>query len=333
MATLTNPLNVKNGSTVYACTCYTTTAEATPTTITGGSCWELKNNNTVCYVGLWPTSVSGGSYHTPLKIKKSNVEYYVETKVVNNYTVTITQSSNQTIKVTCNGSTYTSTFSAPAGSSYTVTVTPSTGYTAGAPSSASGYVNSNITITASAASKAKYTVTITQSSNQTIKVTCGGTTYTSTFTAEYGATWTATVTPSTGYNAGTLNKTSGTITGATTISATAATIKKYTVTITQSANQTIKVVCGGTTYTSSFTANYGSTYTASVTPATNYNAGTLNKTSGTVTANVTISATAATIKRGALLSTNGATFTVPNGCYYITINACYEWEVDYGGGH
>lgn len=225
MATLTNPLNVKKGSTVYACTCYTTTDEATPKTITGGSCWKIKNNNTECYVGLWPTSVSGGSYHTPLKLKKSNVEYYVETKVVNTYTVTITQSSNQTIKVTCNGSTYTSTFTAPAGAAYTVTVTPATGYTAGAPSSASGYVNSNITITASAASKAKYTVTITQSANQTIKVTCGGTTYTSTFTAEYGATWTATVTANTGYTAGKLNKTSGTITGATTISATAATAK------------------------------------------------------------------------------------------------------------
>lgn len=295
MAILTNPLNIKKDGTIYACKCYTTKDEATPTTITGGSCYELKNNNTICYVGLYPTSVSGGNYHTPLKIKKGGVEYYVETQVVNTYTVTITQSSNQTIKVTCNGSTYTSTFTAPVGSAYTVTVTPSTGYTAGKPSSASGYVNSNITITASAASKKTYTVTITQSTGQTIKVVCNGTTYTSTFTANYGDTWTASLTASTGYNVGTLEATSGTITGATTIKAkTNATIKKFTVTITQSANQTITVVCGGITYTSTFTANYGSTYTASVTASTGYTAGTISSSSGTITSNITISATTAT---------------------------------------
>ena len=329
MAVLTNPFNIKKNGTVYACKCYTTTAEATPTTITGGSYWEIKNNNTVCYIGLYPTSVSGGSYHTPLKIKKNNVEYYVETQVVNTYTVTITQSANQTIKVTCNGSTYTSTFTAPVGASYTVTVTPATGYTAGTPSSSSGYVNSNITISANSATKKTYTVTITQTTGQTITVTCGGKNYTGNFTANYGDTWTASLTASTGYNVGTLEATSGTITGATTIKAkTNASLKKFTVTITQSANQTIKVTCGGTTYTSTFTANYGTTYTVTITPDTNYNAGTLNKTSGTVTANVTISATSATWALHAdgtlLLSTtlyykNTYTFTTPATCKYVSI--------------
>lgn len=337
MAVLTNPFNIKKNGTVYACKCYTTTAEATPTTITGGSYWEIKNNNTVCYIGLYPTSVSGGSYHTPLKIKKNNVEYYVETQVVNTYTVTITQSANQTIKVTCNGSTYTSTFTAPVGASYTVTVTPATGYTAGTPSSSSGYVNSNITISANSATKKTYTVTITQTTGQTITVTCGGKDYTGNFTANHGDTWTAKLTASTGYNVGTLEATSGTITGATTIKAkTNATLKKFTVTITQSANQTIKVTCGGTTYTSSFTANYGSTYTVTVTPATDYKAGTPNVTSGTVTANVSISATSAILDvhadgtllyQGYIVWSTSFSFTTPNKCKYVSI--AYEyWASD-----
>lgn len=69
-----------------------------------------------------------------------------------------------------------------------------------------------------------------------------------------------------------------------------------TVTIVQSANQTITVICSGNSYTSTFTAKAGSTYTASISASTGYNAGTLSSTSGTLTDNITISATAATLK-------------------------------------
>lgn len=148
MAELVNKLHLKQGDKVYDCICYTTVNEATPTTISGGKCWEIKNNNTVCYLGLWPVSEKASNYSTPLKIRKDGTEFFVQTKVVNNFRVTITQSANQTITVNCNGQNYTQSFDAPAGSKYTVTVTPATGYTAGAPSSASGYVNSAITITA-----------------------------------------------------------------------------------------------------------------------------------------------------------------------------------------
>lgn len=68
----------------------------------------------------------------------------------------------------------------------------------------------------------------------------------------------------------------------------------FTVTITQSANQTITVTCNGVAYTSTFTANYGSTYTTSVSPSTEYTAGTISSDSGTITNNISISATAAT---------------------------------------
>ena len=232
MAELTNRLHLKSGSTITECICYTTIDEATPKTVAGGSTWEIKNNNTVCYLGLVPSNLSGKTgFDTPLKIKKGGVEYLVQSKVLNYFTVTVTQSEHQTIQVVCNGNTYTSNFQALAGSSYTVTVIPETGYTAGSPSSSSGYVNSNLTITASPASKASYLVTIVQSANQTITVTCNGTSYTSNFTANYGDKWTATILSSSGYTAGTLSATSGTITGAITISATAATIIQYKVTL------------------------------------------------------------------------------------------------------
>lgn len=232
MAELTNRLHLKSDSTVTECICYTTIDEATPKTVTGGSTWEIKNNNTVCYLGLVPSNLSGKTgFDTPLKIKKSGTEYVVQSKVLNYFTVTIVQSDNQTIRVVCNGTTYTSSFQALAGSSYTVTVVPETGYTAGSPSSSSGYVNSNLTISASPASKASYLVTVVQSAHQTITVTCNGVNYTSNFTANYGDTWTATILASSGYRPGTLSATSGTITGAVTISATAATIIQYMVTL------------------------------------------------------------------------------------------------------
>ena len=232
----------------------------------------------------------------------------------NNYLVTITQSANQTIEVVCNGKTYTSSFTASYGSKYTARVVPSAGYNAGTISSASGTITNNITISATPATIKQFTVTITQSSNQTIKVVCNGQTYTSTFKANYGSTYTATITPNTGYNAGTLNHTSGTITDNISISATAATLKQFTVTINQSANQTIKVVCNGQTYTSAFKANYGSTYTATVTPNTGYNAGTISSVSGTITGNITISATSAVIKQFTVTITQSANQTITVKC-------------------
>ncbi len=271
MATLTNPLHIKKDSTVYNCLCYDNADAATPKTVSGGTTWEIKNNNVRCYLGLVPSSSSGKTgYDTPLKLKKSGTEYLVQTKVVNYFTVTITQSSNQTITVTCNGTAHTSTFQALAGSTYTVKVTPSTGYVAGKPSVSSGTLTGNITITASPASKGQFTFTITQSAHQTITVTCGGTRYTSTFAATYGDTWTATITPSTGYNAGKLSATSGTITGATSISATAATIKTFTLSFGATTNQTYVATVAGTAKAAtasatSYTVNYGTKYSVKYT--------------------------------------------------------------------
>ena len=88
MAELTNKLHVKLEASVFDCTCYTTTDEATPKTVSNGSYWEIKNNNTVCYLGLVPSaSADTTGFDTPLKVKKNNTEYIVQAKVVNYFTV------------------------------------------------------------------------------------------------------------------------------------------------------------------------------------------------------------------------------------------------------
>lgn len=270
MATLTNKFHVKdtkNGNKVYECTCYTTKEEATPVLCeeygAAGRAWQIKNNNTVCYLGLWPYDLTTSNppeieeFITPLEVTLPNNDsgYRVMTQVQNEYTVTIVQSAHQTIQIFCNSQFYTNTFTAPAGSYYTVTVIPEKGYLEGKPSTSSGYVNSNITITASPASKATYQVIIAQTPNQTITVRLNDTTnYTSSFNANYGDTYTVTVTPNEGYIAGTPTQTSGTIIGNITISATPATIIKCTITVTQPENGRIEV--NGQTGTS-FAINYG----------------------------------------------------------------------------
>lgn len=114
------------------------------------------------------------------------------------------------------------------------------------------------------------TVTIVQSANQTITVICNGNSYTSTFTAGIGSTYTASISASTGYNAGTLSSTSGTLTDNITISATAATLKTYTYTINQPTDGTITVIVDGVAYTSTFTVQYGKTASNLCTPNSGY---------------------------------------------------------------
>lgn len=115
--------------------------------------------------------------------------------------------------------------------------------------------------------KTTFTITIKQTPNQTITVTTSdGVKHTESFDAKKGTTWTATVDGATGYNPGKLISTSGTVTGATTVSATEATIKQFDFNITQSEGQTITVTTGdGVKHTESFKAKYGTTWSATVT--------------------------------------------------------------------
>lgn len=119
-------------------------------------------------------------------------------------------------------------------------------------------------------SEATVTVTIVQSANQTITVICNGNSYTSTFTAEAGSTYTASISASIGYNAGTLSSTSGTLTDNITISATAATLKTYIYTINQPIGGTITVIVDGIAYTSTFIVQHGKTASNFCTPNSGY---------------------------------------------------------------
>lgn len=119
-------------------------------------------------------------------------------------------------------------------------------------------------------SEVTVTVTIVQSANQTITVICNGNSYTSTFTAKVGSTYTASISASTGYNAGTLNSTSGTLTDNITISATAATLKTYIYTINQPTGGTITVTVDGVAHTSTFTVQHGKTASNRCTPNSGY---------------------------------------------------------------
>jgi len=312
MAELVNKFHVKDGNTVYECTSYTTTTEATPV-VDGGDCWQIRNNGVTAYLGLWPTdSQETSEYSTPLTITKDNTEYYVETEVISMVTVTINQTdAHQTIHVLVNGTDdHTSTFDVMSGASYVVTVVPDTGYDAGTPNYSSGTISGNMTVSATASALQSFTVTITQIEHCTITVTCNNQDYTSSFTAYYGDTWTAVIVADAGYDAGTLEPgSSGTVTDNITITALDASVVTYTLTLAATANQTITLYytpSGGseigpvtsTSSTQNFTVPDGTTWRASIAGNTGYNAGTLSPgASGTISgANTTVTADAAALQ-------------------------------------
>ena len=234
--------------------------------------------------------------------------------------VTINQLAHQLITVTAGGKAYTSSFTIPYGTTYTVSVEADEGYTAGTVTPTSGTFTTDNVITATAATVNSYTVTIIPGNHQTITVTntTTGKSYTSTFTANYGDKLTATITADEGYTASTLNQTAATVnTSGATFKATAdATINSYPVTINQTANQTITVNDGATDHTSSFSAPYGTKLTATIVANNGYTAGKLNQTSATVgTSGATFSATAATVNSYSVVITQTAhqTITVNDG--------------------
>ena len=209
-----------------------------------------------------------------------------------NATVTITQSANQTIHVytpkKSGGTDHTSTFTCPRGTTYEAEVIAENGYTAGSLNvNENGTINSDMSINANPAiSYAK--ITIVQSDNQTIHVytprKSGGTDHTSSFTCSVGTTYEVEVIAANNYIAGTPNTKGGTFNSNMIISAKAATVANATVTIVQSANQTIHVYTpqknGGTDHTSTFTCPRGTTYEAEVIADSGYKPGALNVSGG-----------------------------------------------------
>ena len=246
-----------------------------------------------------------GSITTDVTISAS-----AATKDQLNYkTVTITQTEHQTITVTYNGNNYTSSFTAPLNSTYTVSIKADEGYNAGdIIDGGDGIVYDDIEIHAIPAIIKKYTIYITQSAHQTIYVDYNGTKYTSTISyVPYGTQLTATLKPDAGYNAGTLNSNSYRVTSDFTFKVNSgSTVRNFNLTIPATTNQTITLTYklpsetsfGHTTYSSgsvkTLSLPYETQWKASVEAInTDYLPGTLSATSGTISGDISITVSAA----------------------------------------
>ena len=326
MAELDQKLHVKNGSTVQEVTLYTTPEEATPT---GGSYGEITFNGTICYFALWDKSIPGGDNHTPVTVKKNNIEYWLDCSVVSVpiLTLTLPATINQTITLiytepdAAESITITSTNAArsiavPYGTTWTASVTADIGYSAGTLSAASGTIEDSTTISITQAVLQTFTLTLPATTNQIITLTYDepneaaqiitSTNSSQTITVSYGTYWTATVVANAGYNTGTLSPGStGTVTDNVSITITAATIQIFSLNLVPTQNQTITLTYIRTDQVvrtvlssdivQSIDVEYGTTWTAYVTPNAGYDAGALSPgASGTVTDNTIISATEAT---------------------------------------
>lgn len=242
MAELSQKLHVKNGSIIQEVTLYSTPEEATPT---NGSYGEITFNGVTGYVALWDKSIPGGDNHTPVTVKKNNVEYWLDCIVAisNTRILTLPATEHQTITLNYTDpedetmQTITSTDTAQEitvkyGTTWTATVAAAIGYTAGTLSASSGTVTDDVELTITEATIITFDLTLAATENQTITLTYTepdkeAQTVTSTNTAQiitvgYGTTWTATVTAAEGYNVGTLSASSGTVTDNITISVTEA---------------------------------------------------------------------------------------------------------------
>lgn len=263
MSILSNKFNIKQNDTIYACECYTDKNEAIPT---GGNFLEVKNNGVSCYIGL--QVVGKTEFDTPLQIKKDNIIYNIQSKVINTRKVSIKQTDNQTIFVNYNGLQYTDDFIANVGEPFTVEVIPNKGYIAGIPNIQSGNISAgtdDFIISASPASKAQYQITIEPTDHQTIQVTCNDQIYTSTFQADYGSNYEIKIIPDEGYIAGQLVdlETTGTITNNMTISVTDAEIIKYTIYVIQPEDSNSNITINSQIITESL-FNYGTNITVQV---------------------------------------------------------------------
>lgn len=208
-------------------------------------------------------AVNNDGYYPDIKDRTMSVDYS-DDGLIKYYSVNISQSANQTIYVTYKGVQYTSSFIVEEGGHIEVKVMAKYGYNPGTPSILEGDIKENTTIYASSASMAQFIVQINQSPNQTITVSCNGKIYTESFYAALGTVYRVRIESDEGYTAGELNTTSGVVNGNTNIYASSAIINRYVVTFEQPEHQKVEVLCDGISYTSSFTAKYGSNITINV---------------------------------------------------------------------
>ena len=305
MSKITKSLHYqKTNGTSGTCALYTSKDDCA-----GYSTINLEVDGANVYAGLGTSLTANNA--SGIRIQKNGSDTKYAILKWTQTTITINQVDNQTIKVTdTSGNSIASGSLLSMNTALAITCTPATGYKASSPTINGTTVTNpykitqanieagSFTLSCTAAAKQTFTFTINQSAHQTITVTCNGVAHTSTFTATYGDKWTATITPDTGYNAGKLSATSGTITDAVSVSATAAAIKTFTLSFGATTNQTYVATVGGSTKAAtasatSYTVNYGTKYSVaytanSATAAYTYTAS--NSVNGTVTNTTSIPA-------------------------------------------
>lgn len=195
MAVLDTKLHIKKNNVTQECSIYTSESDGTPI---NGAVWPVKVNGTSGFIGLYPGD-KAGPFPTLLPYKLNGVNYTVQSQVVNMFAVTIAQSSNQTISVTCNGEIHTDSFIAPVGAAWTADIKADIGYNAGALTASSGIVTGDITISATAAIIKTYLVTINQPANGSVTASYNGIVYNTNFMVPHGASVTFTCAPNSGY--------------------------------------------------------------------------------------------------------------------------------------
>ena len=244
----------------------------------------------------------------------------------NMYKVAVVQSPHQVITVTSNGYDFTSDEDLRAGNTYSASIVAEEAYYAGTVNHPSGTVSGDVTISATAAVARKPCyVTVAQSAHQEITVVYGynSSKHTASFQAYEGYSYSASIkNTDEEYFPGTLNHVSGTISDDMTVSATSAMARTpYLVVVEQSSHQEITVTYGwnGSKHTVSFQAYEGYSYSASIKNTDEeYFPGTLNHSSGTISGDVTVNATAAT-KR------TKYTITIKQSSHQ-TIEVDYYWD-------
>lgn len=286
----------------------------------------------------------------------------------NNYNINIPATVNQTIRINYTNATTGESGHIESGSSvkslrlpyesvYTVTVVAAAGYNAGRLSTTGGTLKGNINLSISNATKKTYSVKLPITINQTINfsytdsITLTTVPYTSKANGDVTingipneSTYSISVSPVTGYNAGSLNiPASGTITNNLNVTISNATPRDYTLTLTQVANQNVKAkLPSGEFITTTSPIPYEQLFTPVITPNTGYTAGTPkvtgsfeqpNNTQYRVKGNVTLSANAAIPKKYnlSIIQQNNQTIRVkllPQNTY-VTVTSLVDYNQEF----
>lgn len=253
----------------------TAVSNETITVTAGGASWT-SGNKYFPYGTTWTATVAGATGYnagslTPGSsgtLTNANVTVTAGAASLKTYTLKLNATTHQTItlkyknrnaantgfeaEVTKTSTSSAQSFTVRHGTTWTATIAGATGWTAGAltPGS-SGTVTAATTVSAGSATYKTFTLKLNATSHQTItlkyknkksdgtfdsEVTKTSTSSAQSFTVGYGTTWTASLAAATGYTKGTLSGSSGTVTAATTVSATAATAITPKITFTWTAD-------------------------------------------------------------------------------------------------